>query len=53
MRVDAGQAFLAVGGVNLFAGLFGGVPISGGTSQSLVNETGRAHTPPSGRFLRG
>jgi anti-anti-sigma factor len=47
-RLDASQEFLAVGSANLFAGLFGGLPISGGTSQSLVNESGGARTPLSG-----
>ena len=47
-RLDATQEFLAIGGSNLAAGLFGGFPISGGTSQSLVNETGGARTPLSG-----
>jgi high affinity sulfate transporter 1 len=47
-RLDASQEFLAVGSANLLAGLFGGLPISGGTSQSLVNESGGARTPLSG-----
>ncbi len=47
-RLDATQEFLAIGGSNLAAGLFGGLPISGGTSQSLVNEAGGARTPMSG-----
>ena len=47
-RLNATQEFLAIGGSNLAAGLFGGLPISGGTSQSLVNETGGARTPISG-----
>jgi high affinity sulfate transporter 1 len=47
-RLDATQEFLAIGGSNLAAGLFGGFPISGGTSQSLVNDAGGARTPLSG-----
>ena len=47
-RLDATQEFLAIGGSNLAAGLFGGFPISGGTSQSLVNDSGGARTPLSG-----
>lgn len=37
-----------MGTANLAAGLFGGFPVSGGTSQSLVNETAGARTPLSG-----
>jgi sulfate permease, SulP family len=47
-RLDATQEFLAIGGANLAAGLGGGFPVSGGMSQSLVNETGGARTPLSG-----
>ncbi len=47
-RLDATQEFLAIGSANLFAGLGSGLPISGGMSQSLVNETGGARTPLSG-----
>jgi MFS superfamily sulfate permease-like transporter len=49
-RLDATQEFLAIGGANLAAGITGGLPISGGMSQSLVNETGGARTPLSGLF---
>ena len=49
-RLDATQEFLAIGGANLAAGLGGGFPVSGGMSQSLVNETGGARTPLSGLF---
>src|SRR5438034_669751 len=44
-RLDATQEFLAIGGANLVAGLGGGFPVSGGMSQSLVNETAGARTP--------
>ena len=47
-RLDATQEFLAIGGANLAAGLGGGFPVSGGMSQSLVNETAGARTPLSG-----
>ena len=47
-RLDASQEFLAIGSSNLLSGLFGGFPVSGGTSQSLVNESGGARTPLSG-----
>lgn len=49
-RLDATQEFLAIGTANAAAGLFGGFPISGGTSQSLVNESAGARTPLSGLF---
>jgi high affinity sulfate transporter 1 len=47
-RLDATQEFLAIGSSNLAAGFFGAFPISGGTSQSLVNDSGGARTPISG-----
>ncbi len=47
-RLDATQEFLALGASNLLAGLGRGFPVSGGMSQSLVNETGGARTPSSG-----
>jgi MFS superfamily sulfate permease-like transporter len=47
-RLDATREFLAIGGANLASGAGGGFPISGGMSQSLVNETGGARTPLSG-----
>src|SRR5437773_7941850 len=46
-RFDANQENLALAGSNLVAGLGGGFPVSGGTSQSLVNEEGGARTPLS------
>jgi high affinity sulfate transporter 1 len=46
-RFDANQENLAIAASNLFAGLGGGLPVSGGTSQSLVNEEGGAKTPLS------
>jgi high affinity sulfate transporter 1 len=47
-RVDTNQEFLALAGANLAAGLGRGFPVSGGMSQSLVNEGGGARTPLSG-----
>jgi len=47
-RLDSNQEFLALAGANLAAGLGQGFPISGGMSQSLVNESGGARTPLSG-----
>jgi high affinity sulfate transporter 1 len=47
-RLDASQEFLAIGAANLAAGLGRSFPVSGGMSQSLVNETGGARTPLSG-----
>src|SRR5262249_14098595 len=46
-RFDANQEFLALAASNLLAGLGRGFPISGGTSQSVVNEGGGARTPLS------
>ncbi len=46
-RFDANQENLALAASNLFAGFGGGFPVSGGTSQSLVNEEGGARTPLS------
>jgi MFS superfamily sulfate permease-like transporter len=47
-RVDTNQEFLALAGANLGASLGRGFPVSGGMSQSLVNESGGARTPLSG-----
>jgi len=47
-RLEATQEFLAIGAANLAAGLGSGLPVSGGMSQSLVNETAGARTPLSG-----
>src|SRR5688572_13085571 len=49
-RVDTNQEFLALAGANLAAGLGRGFPVSGGMSQSLVNESGGARSPLSGLF---
>jgi high affinity sulfate transporter 1 len=47
-RLDSNQEFLAIAAANLAAGLGRGYPVSGGMSQSLVNENGGARTPLSG-----
>jgi SulP family sulfate permease len=49
-RVDTNQEFLALAGANAAAGLGRGFPVSGGMSQSLVNESGGARTALSGLF---
>jgi high affinity sulfate transporter 1 len=46
-RVDTNQEFLALAGANLAAGIGRGFPVSGGMSQSLVNEGAGARTPLS------
>src|SRR4051794_21612874 len=52
-RLDSNQEFLALAAANLAAGLGRGFPISGGMSQSLVNEGGGARTPLSGLIAAG
>jgi MFS superfamily sulfate permease-like transporter len=47
-RFDANRELLAVGLGNLAAGLGRGLPVSGGMSQSLVNESAGAKSPVSG-----
>ncbi len=47
-RFDANQELLAIGAGNLLSGLGRGFPVSGGMSQSLVNESAGARTPLSG-----
>src|SRR5436305_4283255 len=46
-RLDSNQELLALAGANLAAGLGQGFPVSGGMSQSLVNESAGARTPLS------
>src|SRR3954471_21941547 len=52
-RLDPNQEFLALAASNLAAGLGRGFPVSGGMSQSLVNEGGGARTPLSGAIAAG
>ena len=52
-RFDSNQEFLAIAAANLAAGITRGFPISGGTSQSLVNESSGARTPLSGLLASG
>ena len=47
-KFNANQEFLALAAANLAAGIGRGFPVSGGMSQSLVNEGGGARTPLSG-----
>jgi len=47
-RIDANGEFLSLAAANLAAGLGQGFAVSGGMSQSLVNESGGAKTPLSG-----
>lgn len=47
-RFDANRELLAIGTSNLLAGAGHGFPVSGGMSQSLVNESAGAKTPLSG-----
>ena len=46
-RLDADQEFLALAAANLAAGLGSGFPVSGGMSQSVVNEGAGARSPLS------
>jgi SulP family sulfate permease len=52
-RLDSNQEFLALSAANLASGLGHGFPVSGGMSQSLVNEGGGARTPVSGLVAAG
>jgi MFS superfamily sulfate permease-like transporter len=52
-RLDSNQEFLALSAANLATGLGHGFPVSGGMSQSLVNEGGGARTPLSGLVASG
>ena len=52
-RLDANQEFLALAAANLAAGLGRGLPVSGGMSQSVVNEEGGARSPLSGAIAAG
>lgn len=47
-RFDANQEFLALAAANVGAGMGQGYPVSGGMSQSLVNDGAGARTPISG-----
>ena len=52
-RVDNNQELLALAAANLASGFGHGYPISGGMSQSLVNESSGARTPLSGLVSAG
>ena len=47
-RFDPNRELLAIGAANVASGLGSGFPISGGMSQSLVNESAGAKSPISG-----
>jgi MFS superfamily sulfate permease-like transporter len=47
-RFDTNDELLGIAAANAMAGLGRGFPVSGGMSQSLVNESGGARTPLSG-----
>ncbi|HXJ57413.1 MAG TPA: SulP family inorganic anion transporter [Verrucomicrobiae bacterium] len=49
-QLDANQEFLALAMANLTAGFGRGFPVSGGMSQSIVNEGGGARTPLASAF---
>jgi high affinity sulfate transporter 1 len=49
-KLDSDREFLALGAANLASGLGSGFPVSGGMSQSVVNESAGARTPLSGLF---
>src|SRR5258706_626943 len=49
-RLEPNQEFLSLAAANLASGLGHGFAVSGGMSQSLVNESGGARTPLSGLF---
>lgn len=52
-RFDANQELLALAVANLASGMGRGFPVSGGMSQSIVNEEGGARTPLSGLVAAG
>ena len=47
-RFDPNQELLGIASANVMSGLGHGFPVSGGMSQSLVNESGGARSPLSG-----
>lgn len=52
-RYDAGRDMLALAAANLAAGFGRGFAVSGGSSQSVVNDEAGARTPLSGLFAAG
>jgi MFS superfamily sulfate permease-like transporter len=52
-RLDSNQELLSIAAANFASGVGHGFPISGGMSQSLVNESGGARTPMSGLVAAG
>jgi high affinity sulfate transporter 1 len=49
-RFDTNEELLGIAAANAMAGIGHGFPVSGGMSQSLVNESGGARSPLSGLF---
>ena len=52
-RLNSNQEFLALAAGNLASGLGRGFPVSGGMSQSIVNESAGARAPLSGLVAAG
>jgi high affinity sulfate transporter 1 len=52
-RLDANQELLGLAAANLAAGFGHGLAVGGGSTQSLVNESGGAHSPLSGAVAAG
>lgn len=52
-RLNTNQEFLALAAANLATGFGHGFPVSGGMSQSLVNESAGARTPVTGLVASG
>jgi SulP family sulfate permease len=53
LRFDPNREFLALAAANVAAGFGKGYPVSGGMSQSLVNESAGGRTPVSGLVAAG
>jgi SulP family sulfate permease len=49
-RVDPDQELIALGAANVGSALFGGMPVTGGFSRSVVNFDAGAETPAAGAF---
>ncbi|MFE8071982.1 sulfate permease [Marinobacteraceae bacterium S3BR75-40.1] len=49
-RIDPDQELVGLGAANIGAGLFGGMPVSGGLSRSVVSFDAGARTPATGFF---
>lgn len=49
-RIDPDQELIALGGANLSSSAFGGFPVTGGFSRSVVNYDAGAQTPAAGAY---